>query len=59
MRDRAKALHRTRDLATLKFLIEFYSVKFDENSHRIRVYFGQKPRFDTNGSFKPVCYGLV
>ena len=38
-----------------KILIEFDSVKFDENSRRIRVDFAQKPRFNANDSFKPVC----
>jgi hypothetical protein len=42
-----------------KILIEFDSVKFDENSRRIRVDFSQKHRFKANGSFKPLCYGLV
>ena len=42
-----------------KILIEFDSVNFDENSRRIRVDFSQKHRFKANGSFKPLCYGLV
>jgi hypothetical protein len=42
-----------------KILIEFDNVEFDENSHRIRVDFVQKHRFNANDSFKPVWYGLV
>jgi len=38
-----------------KILGEFDSVKFEENSPRIRVDFGQKHRFNANNSFKPVC----
>lgn len=48
-----------RLLANAKILIEFDSIKFDENLRRIRVDFGQKHRFIANNSFKPVCYGLV
>jgi hypothetical protein len=58
MRDQPTAPCCRYRAATLKILIEFDSVKFDENSRRIRVYFGQKPRFNANGDFKPVCYGL-
>jgi hypothetical protein len=42
-------------VSTGKILIEFDSVKFDENLRRIRVDFVQKARFDPNDSFKPVC----
>jgi len=48
-----------RRVPALKILIESDFVKFDEISRRIRVDFAQKPRFDANNSFKPVCYGLV
>jgi hypothetical protein len=49
----------TRGVLTHKILIEFDTVKFEENSHRIHVDFAQKPHFNANNSFKPVCYGLV
>lgn len=39
----------------ITILGKFYSVQFDENSRRIRVYFAQKRRFNANDSFKPVC----
>ena len=41
--------------SVLKILVKFDSVKFDENSHRIRVDFAQKRRFIANDSFKPIC----
>jgi len=55
MRDWLKALNRAHHVPTFKILIEFDRVKFDENSHRIRVDFAQKHRFNANDSFKPVC----
>ena len=51
----AEAAHCTHDASTFKILSESDSVKFDENSRRIRVDFAQKPRFIANDSFKPVC----
>jgi hypothetical protein len=51
----AEAAHDTYYAATFKILFESDSVKFDKNSRRIRVDFGQKPRFIANDSFKPVC----
>jgi hypothetical protein len=50
-----EAAHCTHNAWTFRILIEFDSVKFDQNSRRIRVDFGQKPRFIANDSFKPVC----
>jgi len=47
-------LARTAD-QSFKILVEFDSVKFDENSRRIRIDFAQKRRFIANDSFKPVC----
>jgi len=41
--------------SVFKNLVKFDPVKFDENSHRIRVDFAQKRRFIANNSFKPVC----
>lgn len=38
---------------------ELDCLKFEENSHRIRLDFTQKPPGRANGGFKPVCYGLV
>jgi hypothetical protein len=38
-----------------KILDKCGPVKFDEKSRRIRIYFGQKPRFIANDSFKAVC----
>jgi hypothetical protein len=38
-----------------KILIEFDSVKFDENLPRNRVDFAQKHRFIANDSFRPFC----
>jgi hypothetical protein len=49
------AAHEMYYAVTSKILFEFDSVKFDKNSGRIRVDFGQKPRFIANDSFKPVC----
>ena len=51
--------HGTRRMPAPKILIESDSVKFDEISRRIRIYFAQNPRLNANNSFKPVCYGLV
>lgn len=34
-------------------------LKFEENSHRIRLDFTQKAPGRANGGFKPICYGLV
>jgi hypothetical protein len=62
MRDRSKALTaraRRAGVLAFKILIESDSVKFDENSRLIHILFAQNPRFNTNNSFKPVCYGLV
>jgi len=42
-------------MPTPKILGEFDPVKFDENSARIRVDFGQNPRFIANDSFNAVC----
>jgi len=55
MRGWPSALARRHRVPTFKILIEFDPVKFDENSHRIRVDFVQKHRFNANDSFKPVC----
>jgi hypothetical protein len=55
MRGWLKAQSRADHVPTFKILIEFDPVKFDENSHRIRVDFAQKHRFNANDSFKPVC----
>ena len=43
--------------SAFKILIEFDTVKFDENLRCISVDFAQKPCFNANGSFKAVCYG--
>jgi hypothetical protein len=51
--------HCMRPVAAFKILIEFNPVKFDEKPRPICIDFIQKPRFNANGSFKPVCYGLV
>jgi hypothetical protein len=59
MRDRAKARSTCGARLMPKILIEFDSVKFDENSRLIRVDFSQKHRLNANGSFKLLCYGLV
>ena len=55
----AEGAYCTHYASMFKILVEPDSVKFDRNSRRIRVDFGQKPRFIANDSFKPVCYGLV
>jgi hypothetical protein len=54
-----ESARRTRCVPAFKILIEFNFFKIDENSRRIRIDFAQKPRFNANDSFKPVCYGLV
>jgi hypothetical protein len=59
MRDRPKARSTRGAMRMPKILVEFDSVKFDENSRRIRVDFSQKHRFKANGSFKPLCYRLI
>jgi hypothetical protein len=41
--------------ALFKILVNFDPVKFDKNSRRIRIDITQKPRFNSNDSFKPVC----
>ena len=51
----AKGAHGTHRTSMRKILVECDSVKFDENSRRIRVDFTQKRRFIANDSFKPVC----
>jgi hypothetical protein len=38
-----------------KILDKYKSLKFDEKSRRIRVDFGQNPRFIANDSFNAVC----
>jgi hypothetical protein len=38
-----------------KILCKCGFFKFDETSHRIRVDFGQNPRFIANDSFNAVC----
>jgi len=55
MRDCPKTAQRTHGAPILKILVEFDSVKIDENLRRIRVDFAQKPPFNANNSFKPVC----
>jgi len=42
-----------------KFLGKFDPFKFYEDSRCIRVDLSQKPRGNSNNSFKPICYGLV
>jgi hypothetical protein len=59
MRDWPKAPQPKDCVPIPKILVKFDSVKFDENLPRIRVDFSQKPLFNANNSFKPVCYGLV
>jgi len=51
----AKAPTRGGATSAPKILGEFDPVKFDENSARIRVDFGQNPRFIANDSFNAVC----
>ena len=55
MRGWPRVLARMYRPPTFKILVEFDPVKFDENSRRIRVDFGQKRRFTANDSFKPLC----
>jgi len=52
MAESARSLGRA---ALCKILVKFDSVEFDENSRRIRIDITQKPRFNSNDSFKPVC----
>ena len=59
MRDCSETLWYTRRRPMLKILVKFDTVKFDQDLRRIRVNFAQKPPFNANNSFKPVCYGLV
>jgi hypothetical protein len=48
----AEGVHRA---SMFKILVKCNSVKFDENSRRIRIDFAQKRRFIANDSFKPIC----
>jgi hypothetical protein len=51
---RKRTAPRARALAR-KILCKCGLLKFDETSHRIRVDFGQNPRFIANDSFNAVC----
>jgi len=55
IRDRPQAPWRALAPAMHKTLGECDSVKFEENSSRIRIDFAQKHRFNANNSFKAVC----
>jgi len=49
-------LYAAPGVGLVKFLVKFRRFKFDENSDRIRIYFGPNARNIANDSFKPVCY---
>jgi hypothetical protein len=48
--------HAARRVLLVKFLVKLRCFKFDENSERIRVYFGPNARNIANDSFRLICY---